>query len=293
MNATARTNQYEAPCLVCGEIVPAGQGILLPGTHGGWEVYHPGHAREPAPPPRGRHPGWHRRRLMAVDIATTGNRTGIDRILAVAVRTTDGRSRDWLIDPGPGLAIDPGKTHGITLDRACADGVPAPRALEELAAHLAGHLATKDPLVVWHAPYVLTFLESELLRHGLRALSDRGPAGLFPICDPLIVDRHVDRFRSGGRALETVAQWYGVPHDRPGKPGSDAEAALVLAQVLGACHASVGRLSRPALHYEQVRWREEQAREAEEFDPSRRRDHRWPLGTVEALPWEPPAAGGP
>ncbi|MET7615434.1 3'-5' exonuclease [Streptomyces sp. NPDC005408] len=289
MNPSGRTNRYEDSCLVCGRAVPAGEGILQPGAHGGWEVYHPEHAREPAPPPRGTHPGWHRRRLMAVDIATTGNRTATDRILAAAVRTTDGDNQDWLIDPGPGLTIAAGRTHGITLDQAAAHGVPVDRALDELATVLAGQLATKNPLVAWHAPYVLTFLESELLRHGLRPLSDRGPGGLFPVCDPLILDRHVDRFRSGGRALETVAEWYGVPHDRPGSPGSDAEAALVLALVIGACHSSVGRLSRPALHYEQVRWREQQASEAEAYDPSRERDHRWPLGTVEALPWEPPA----
>ncbi|WP_406402921.1 3'-5' exonuclease [Streptomyces sp. NBC_00879] len=289
MDAAVRTNQYEGPCVVCGETVRAGEGILLPGKHGGWEVCHPEHAREPAPPPRGRHTGWHRRRLMAVDIAATGRRTGVDRILAAAVRTTDGRDRDWLIDPGPGLAVDSRTTHGIPLDQARAHGVPASRALDELATHLAGQLVAKELLVVWHAPYVLTLLESELLRHGLRPLSDRGPGGLFPVCDPLILDRHADRYRSGGRALEKVAEWYGVPHDRPGNPGSDAAASLVLAQVIGACHASVGRLSRPALHYEQVRWREQQASEAEEFDPSRKRDHRWPLGTVEALPWEAPA----
>ena len=127
MNAPARTNQYEGPCVVCGEIVPAGAGTLQPGKHGGWEVYHPEHTREPGPPPRGKHPGWHRRRLMAVDIAATGRRAAVDRILAAAVRTTDGRDRDWLIDPGPGLAVDPRTTHGITLDQARAHGVPASR----------------------------------------------------------------------------------------------------------------------------------------------------------------------
>ncbi|MFI1399221.1 hypothetical protein [Streptomyces sp. NPDC020681] len=288
MNATPRPNRYADPCVVCGETVPAGQGVVLPGQHGGWDVFHTGHAREPAPPPRGRHTGWHRRRLMSVDIATTGNRTGVDRILAAAVRSTDERDADWLIDPGPGPSVDPRKTHGITMDRARADGLLPQQALDELATLLGEQLTAKELVVVWHAPYVLTFIESELLRHGLPPLSARGPAGLFPICDPLLLDRHVDRFRSGGRALEKVAQWYGVPHDSPGDPGSDAAAALALAQVIGACYASVGRLSRPALHAEQTLWREQQASEAEAYD-SRKRDHRWPLATVEALEWEPPA----
>ncbi len=285
-----RTNLYASPCVVCDENVPAGSGVLLPGTHG-WEVYHPEHAREPGPPPRGDHPGWHRRRLLSLDIAATGPRTGVDRILAAAVRGSDGQSRDWLIDPGPGLSVDPRTTHGITLDRARAEGAPAERALEELATVVAEHLAAKELLVVWHAPYVLTFVESELLRHGLEPLSARGPAGLFPVCDPLVLDRHVDRYRSGGRALEKVTTWYGVPHEHPGDPGSDAEAALVLAEVIGACHSSLGRLSRSALHHEQTLWREREASEAEAYDPVRKRDHRWPLGTVEALPWKPRPPG--
>jgi DNA polymerase III subunit epsilon len=150
---------------------------------------------------------------------------------------------------------------------------------------LADHLATKEPLVAWHAPFVLTTLETELQRHGLTPLTDRAPNGLSPICDPLVLDRHADRFRSGGRALERVAEWYGVPHDRPGEPRHDAEAALVLARVLGACYPPIGRLSRPALHREQVGWHEEQLREAEARNPARERDRHWPLGTVKVLPW--------
>ncbi|WP_405569164.1 hypothetical protein OG317_11300 [Streptomyces sp. NBC_01167] len=291
MNTTARTNHYAGPCAVCGATVPAEAGVVLPGSHGGWEVYHPEHAREPGPPPRGTHPGWHHRRLMSLDIAATGPRTGVDRILATALRVSEGPGRDRLIDPGPGLALDPRTTHGITLDRARADGLPPERALDETADAVAAHLATKELLVVWHAPYVLTFMESELLRHGLRPLAERCPAGLFPLCDPLVVDRHVDRYRGGGRSLRKVTAWYGVPHENPGDPGSDAQAALVLAEVLGACHPSLGRLSRSALHHEQTLWRERQASDAEAYHPERKQDHRWPLATVEALPWEPPPAG--
>ncbi|MFE7330868.1 hypothetical protein ACFU8W_39225 [Streptomyces sp. NPDC057565] len=282
-----RTNLREGECEACGVLVPAGLGVLVSTQFGGWEVYHPEHIREAAPPARGRHSGWHRRRLMAVDIATTGNRYGVDRILGAGLRTTDGTGRYWLIDPGPGrLSVAPRKRHGITVEQARAEGRPAAQALNEVANVLASHLATKEPLVAWHTPFVLTTLEAELLRHDLAPLADRVPNGLTPICDPLVLDRHADPFRSGGRALETVTEWYGIVHDCPGDPRSDAEAALVLAYVIGACYPPIGRLSRPALHREQVQWHGQHVQEAEARKPGREKDTHWPLGTVQALPWQ-------
>ncbi|EPH44761.1 hypothetical protein STRAU_2172 [Streptomyces aurantiacus JA 4570] len=157
--------------------------------------------------------------------------------------------------------------------------------MEELATLLAHHLTAKEPLVAWHAPFVLTTIEAELRRHGLATVSDRAPHGLVPICDPLVLDRHADPFRSGGRALETVAEWYGIPHDSAGDASSDAETALVLARIIGSCFPPVGRLSRPALHREQVSWHETYVRDAEAWRPGRHRDPHWPLSPVEVLPW--------
>ncbi|MFI6281584.1 hypothetical protein [Streptomyces sp. NPDC050988] len=282
-----RPNQRDGECEVCGAAVPAGLGVLVSTTFGGWDVYHREHIREPAPPPRRDHPGWHRRRLMSLDIATTGNRYGIDRILGAAVCTTDGTPRSWLVDPGPGpMSVAPHKRHGISMEDARAHGKPSASALGELAALVAGYLAGKEPLVVFHAPFVLTTLETELLRHGLRPLSDRLAGSPSPVCDPLVLDRHVAPFRSGGRALETVAEWYGIPHERPGDPAGDAETALVLAQVIAACHPAVGRLSRPALHREQVRWNEQYLQDAESRRPDRNRNCDWPLETVQVLDWK-------
>ncbi|MEU7578528.1 hypothetical protein AB0B50_13065 [Streptomyces sp. NPDC041068] len=268
-----RVNQREEPCQVCDVVVPEGLGVLVRSRFDGWQVYHPEHLREPAPPRRGPHTGWHQRRLIALDIETTGNRYGVDRIVGAAVYAADGSARSWLIDPGPGpLMMAPYKKHGITVEHACAHGVPTAHALNEIAVVLARHLITKDPMVVWNAPFVLTTLEAELLRHGLIALSDRVPEGLSPICDPLVLDRHADPFRSGGRALEAVTEWYGIPHCHPGHAAFDAEASLALARVIGSCFPPVGRLSRQALHREQVCWHARYAQDAEARRPTENRD---------------------
>ncbi|GAA3387832.1 hypothetical protein [Streptomyces roseoviridis] len=307
-----RANEYDASCARCGGPVPAGAGVLRHGARA-WEVYHPEHAPEPGPPPPGDHSGWHRRRLLALDIGSTGYRPAVDRIRSAALRGSDGTSYDWIVDPGSdiqssdagsdlrrgirsdlrgGIGSDvPGRIGSDVPDSgptaARDSGSPVPptvtpphRALDELATLVAAHLAAKELLVVWFAPHVLTTLHAELLRHGLAPLTERLPSGVAPVCDPLVLDRHVDRYRPGSRSLRSVAEWYGVPHARPGDPGSDAGAALLLAGTLAARHPALARLSRPALHTEQVLWYAEQT--------SRHMDApAWPFAPVEPLPWEP------
>ncbi|CAM5396683.1 hypothetical protein SALBM311S_10553 [Streptomyces alboniger] len=231
-----RSNQRDGECETCGSVVPAGLGVLVNTGFGGWDVYHPEHVREPAPPPRRHHAGWHRRRLMALDIATTGNRYGVDRILGAAVHTTDGTNRFWLIDPGPGtLSVTPRKKHGISVEHARTHGTPAIEALEELTIVLMGQLAAKEPMVVWYAQFVLTTLESELLRHGLTPLSDRLANGISPICD---------------RSFWTGTPSPSAPADAPWKPLPSGTASPMNAPVIPPAtprpRSSSRRSSRPA-----------------------------------------------
>ncbi|MFF9012957.1 hypothetical protein ACF09C_08255 [Streptomyces sp. NPDC014870] len=280
------TNEYDGPCAVCGAVVPAGTGVLRHG-HGpsdGWQVFHAGHVPEEKPPDRQHVPGWHHRRLLAVDIVSTGYRTSVDRILSASVRSSDGYIGDWIMDIGsdiPSPVSGGGAALDAALARARAEGAPAPEALDDLATVLADHLATHEVLVVWFSPYVLSALHAELLRHGLAPLTERLPQGVAPVCDPLVLDRHADRYRSGRRSLRAVAEWYGVPHAHPGDAASDAGAALALAQVIADSYPAVAKLSRPALHTEQIRWYADQTRHHPDAPD-------WPLTTAAPEPWTPP-----
>ncbi|MFD4372928.1 3'-5' exonuclease [Streptomyces sp. NPDC058486] len=262
MTPEERPNAYDALCAHCGKPVPAGVGVLRHGPHG-WDVHHPEHAPAPGPPPAGDHPGWHRRRLLSLDIGSTGNRPERDRITAAAVRGSDGTGRDWVLDLGSDI-LDSDRGSDIPdtdvgSEIHATPPTPPTQALEDLATLLTDHLASHELLVVWYAPHVLATLHAELLRHGLAPLADRLPDGVVaPVCDPLVLDRHADRYRPGGRSLPAVAEWYGVPHEHPGDPASDARAALLVAQAVAASYPAVGRLSRPALHTEQVLWYAEQ-----------------------------------
>ncbi|MFJ7068545.1 3'-5' exonuclease [Streptomyces sp. NPDC101115] len=276
MTAGERANEYDASCARCGGPVPAGAGLLRHGARG-WEVFHAEHAPEPGPPPRGDHPGWHRRPLLSLDIAATGHRPAVDRIRAAALRGSDGTARDWVLDIASEIEVP-------EAGRGAAARPPA-EALEEVAGLVTAHLATGEPLVVWFAPYVLSTLHAELVRHGLAPLTERLPSGVAPVCDPLVLDRHADRYRLGSRSLRAVAEWYGVPHTRPGDPASDAGTALHLAQALAASYPGLARLSRPALHTEQILWYADQTSRHPDAPP-------WPGATPDPLPWEPPPAEG-
>ncbi|MDT9687223.1 3'-5' exonuclease [Streptomyces sp. P9(2023)] len=283
--APGLTNEYDGPCAVCGAVVPAGTGVLRHG-HGpkdGWQVFHPAHVPpDPGPPARQDLPGWHHRRLLSVDIVSTGYRTAVDRILAASVRGSDGYTGDWIMDPGSNLPSPvSGEALGAAVERARAGGAPAPRALDELATVLTDHLASNEVLVVWFAPYVLTTLHAELLRHGLAPLTERLPHGVAPVCDPLVLDRHADRYRPGRRSLRAVAEWYGVPHAHPGDAASDADAALTLARVIADSYPALARLSRPALHTEQIRWYADQMRRHPDAPA-------WPFAAAAPEPWQPP-----
>ncbi|MEU7019162.1 hypothetical protein ABZ990_00700 [Streptomyces sp. NPDC046203] len=272
-----RTNAYDDVCVECGGPVPAGTGLLRHGPKG-WEVHHPEHAPAPGPPPRGDHPGWHRRPLLSLDIGATGHRPAVDRIVSAALRSSEGTAHDWRAEGGSG---DGGSGAGEP-----REGVLSPAALDELAGLVTARLAAGELLVVWFAPYVLATLHAELLRHGLPPLTERLPAGVAPVCDPLVLDRHADRFRPGGRSLPVVADWYGVPLDRPGDPAADAAAALALAQEIAARHPPLARLSRPALHAEQLLWYADQTRRHPDAPD-------WPFTPAAPEPWEPPPPDGP
>ncbi|MFF8602438.1 3'-5' exonuclease [Streptomyces sp. NPDC015232] len=287
-----RANDYDATCARCGGPVPAGGGLLRHEAQG-WRVYHPGHAPAPGPPPATDHPGWHRRPLLALDITTTGHRFAVDRITGAALRAGDGTERSWTVDPGPvpdpGPAAAPATTGAPDppppaspdVSPPATPAAPPERALDELAGLVADHLAAGELLVVWFAPYVLGTLHAELLRHGLPPLTARLPSGVAPVCDPLVLDRHTDRYRPGRRSLHAVAEWYGVPHATPGDPACDATAALALARAIPASYPSLARLSRPALHTEQVLWYAEQTARHPDAPA-------WPFEETCPLPWRPP-----
>jgi DNA polymerase-3 subunit epsilon len=224
--------------------------------------------------------------LGVFDLETTGVDTDVARIVSacIAVLDADGRVTarwDWLVDPGIEVPEGASAVHGITTERARAEGRPAETAVAEIAQTLRVLFSQGIPLTVYNAPYDLTLLDRECRRHGIEPLAHPGP-----VVDPLVIDKVVDRYRRGKRTLEVTAEFYGVELDGAHDAGADAICAGRVAQAIARAHPDDLGVSADDLHGRQEIWFAEQQQNFEEYvrtKPGREgyvADRSWPVRPV-------------
>lgn len=231
--------------------------------------------------------GWHGEPLVGFDLETTGTEPLESRIVTasiVGVRNGEvSRQVDWLADPGIRIPAQASAIHGISSERAGAEGRPAHEVADQIAETLTGYWAQGVPVVAYNAAFDLTLLAAELRRYGLPSLSERrGGAGLGPVIDPYTIDRAVDRYRRGKRTLEAVCVEYGVMLDGAHEASADALAAVRVALAIAQRHPSVAALAPAELHERQIRWYADWAADFQEFLRKKGTadaviDPRWPL----------------
>ncbi|MEV0689433.1 exonuclease domain-containing protein [Streptomyces sp. NPDC050388] len=202
--------------------------------------------------------------LAAFDLETTGTDIETDRIVTAAVvrLEPDGAlstERTWLLDPGVVIPEEAAAIHGISTEHAREQGVPASFAIEEITQAVAEALHAGTPLVVMNARYDLSLLDRECRRYGLESLSERLGAVPSPVVDPLVIDKHVDKYRKGKRALHALCAYYGVSLDDAHDARADAVAAARVVRRMGEKHQSIGMMSLADLHDLQVRAAAEQS----------------------------------
>ncbi|WP_017578807.1 exonuclease domain-containing protein [Nocardiopsis valliformis] len=274
-------NRYPGTCVTCSVRVENGAGFVVK-EGGRWRTHCADHEPRPAPPARGSHTGWHTTDLAGFDTETSSPDPATAFLVSAAVVDLDGGRRTWLVDPGekeiPAGAV---AVHGISTERARAEGRPAAECLEEITAALAGHLDGGRGLVVFNAPYDLTLLDAERRRHGLGPLSKVLGGPVEPVVDPLVIDRGLEPFRRGKRTLGALCEYYGVALTDAHTAGGDAAAALALAEEIGARHPEAAALTLPELHRRQVEWAGEFARRRQEWLDREKPDH----GTVVDGTW--------
>ncbi|MFI7383896.1 3'-5' exonuclease [Streptomyces sp. NPDC049813] len=229
---------------------------------------------------------WHRELMVGFDLETTGTDPREARIVTGAViEVRDGAvlgHRQWLADPGVPIPDDAVAVHGISTERARADGEPADRVAEALADVLVGYWRTGVPVVAYNAAFDLTLLSAELARYGRPSLSDRLGREPAPVVDPYTIDRTADRYRRGKRNLEAVCTEYGVPLDAAHDAAADALAAALLARAIGERHPKVAALGPAELHRRQVEWYAQWAADFQRFlrgkgDAAAVVDPAWPI----------------
>lgn len=218
--------------------------------------------------------------LGVFDLETTGIDVETSRIVSahVGVIGADGESierTDWLADPGIDIPVQASAVHGITTEWARAEGRSAPEVVGEIVAAVRSLLGRGLAVTIYNAPYDLTLLNREALRHGIAPLMSPSP-----IVDPLVMDKAVDRYRKGKRTLEVVAQLYGAELLDAHDAGADAIAAGRVAQAIARQYPQLVGSGAAELHLLQVGWCRDQAASFQEYrrrtDPSFVASGGWP-----------------
>jgi len=219
-------------------------------------------------------------RLGVFDLETTGVDVETARIVTACIAVIDAAGDvvqrwDWIADPGVEIPDAAAAVHGITTERARAEGRPSEIVVAEIAQTLRTLFGLGIPVVVYNAPYDLSLLDRECRRNELEPLAD--PA---PVVDPLVLDKQVDTYRKGKRTLEVAAAHYGVQLDDAHDAGADAIAAGRVAQALVAAHPDELDIPIADLHGRQEIWYAEQARSFQDYIRQRKGDASFTASTA-------------
>ena len=220
-------------------------------------------------------------RLGVFDLETTGIDVETARIVSAYVGVIDASGQvkgvSWLADPGVEIPAGASAVHGITTERARAEGRVAAEVVAEIVAVLRALMAQGIPVTIYNAPYDLTLLARESERYGIEPLNSPGP-----IIDPLVIDKAVDRFRKGKRTLEMAAEVYGVSLRDAHDATADAVAAGRVARAMAEKYSEQLGSDLGVLHARQVEWCAEQALSFQEYmrrtkDPDFEAAGGWPV----------------
>lgn len=218
--------------------------------------------------------------LVGFDLETTGPDPEDARIVTAAIVFVDRDGelltrQDWLVNPGVPIPDGATRVHGITTERAQADGMPAAEATDEIITILAMYLAQGWPVVAFNAAYDFTVLDREAHRHGLGELVAR------TIVDPHVLDKHVDPYRKGKRTLTATAEHYKVTLDDAHEAYADALAAVHVTRAIASRNLPIAGQSLTDLHELQRVWRAQQAASLESYfrrtDPTATVVGAWPV----------------
>lgn len=195
--------------------------------------------------------------IAGLDFETTSPLPTEARIVTASVIVVVGREtnvREWTADPGVEIPAEATEKHGINTEDARRYGRDPAEVATEVAEEVTKAWAKGLPIIAYNASYDLTVLHHELIRHcgkpqGLLAY---GPVG--PVIDPLVIDKHCDRYRRGSRKLVDTCQHYGIILLEAHSASADTLAAMRLAWKLAKCYPEIGAMSLDELQVVQAVW---------------------------------------
>lgn len=228
---------------------------------------------------------WHEQRLSTFDVESTGVDPETARIVTACVALVGGGKpphiTNWLSDVnGEEIPAEAAQIHGISTEKARAEGRPAAEVIDQIVEALAQVVTEGIPVVAMNARYDFTVLDREARRHGIRPLVDIVGDNLRVI-DPYVLDKQVDRYRKGRRTLTHLCEHYQVTLDGAHSSDADAVAAARVAWRIGVAYPQIGETDLVDLHKQQITWAAEQAASLEShlrrMTPDVHVEQAWPL----------------
>lgn len=214
---------------------------------------------------------WHRGQIVSFDLETTGVDIDTDRIVTASrwiIDPTKGTKvhAGWLVNPGIDIPEGAAAVHGITTERAQAEGQDPASAVREIAGDLIHWHREGAVVVAFNASYDVSLLHRECVRYGHTAEAE-GMEKLRPVVDPHVIDKGLDRYRKGSRKLVDVAAHYGVELSEEDAHSSSADslAAARVAYVLATRYPHIGRMPADELHDLQREWKALQAESLQKY----------------------------
>jgi DNA polymerase-3 subunit epsilon len=229
--------------------------------------------------------------MLAFDLETTG----IDRfddvpVSFALVAMRQGEVVDEfhsLVDPGREIPAGAAAVHGISRERAEAEGLPMEEAITAISVALLDASSRGVPVVGFNLQYDLTMTDARMRALGGGGLVDRGWHG--PVLDPLVLDRKYDKYRKGKKTLDLVCGHYGVVNAAAHDAAGDAIAAAQVLVAMCASHPVISGYDLDELTRLQAGWHREWAVSFDEYlrtkgsQPMDQRDFDWPIAGVGGL----------
>ena len=204
---------------------------------------------------------WFNTMLVGFDLETTGTDVENDVPVSYAFvnRTAEGRSHAGsLINPGRAIPEAAIAVHGITNERAKAEGASLDDAIGIITHKLWIASDNGSPIVGMNVGFDLKMIDACSRRTTGLSLADGGFNG--PVLDILVIDRHYDRYRKGGRKLVDLCAHYGVDVDNDlhdARADVEATLAVFMQQVLR--YKELDNLDLDTLYKAQAQWHREWA----------------------------------
>lgn len=193
---------------------------------------------------------WADGRMMGLDLETDGKDPFTALPVSFAIVAFDKgeivRGRAALVNPGRPIDPEATKIHGITDEMVAAKGGNLEKSVNGIVEYLLEMVAMGVPLAGDNLRYdliVIDTLSRRFNRHGLREL---GWDGL--VLDALVLDRHVDRYRTGKRTLSALCHIYQVAFGEAHDAGGDVVASYEVIRAIAARYGDIRRAPLEMVH---------------------------------------------